>query len=89
MCVCVRVCVSVRERDSQIASIPEVHIYNTMFINFAMIMTWMCTESVYYKTVLVHNSSKKVGNGTLIHKLRHFRHVYLFVQALVSENFSD
>ena len=44
--------------NSQIANVPETHTYNTFL--FVANMTRVCTESVYYKTILPHNSPEKV-----------------------------
>lgn len=52
---------------------------------FAMNITRMCTESVHYKTILLHNYSVKVlvVDDLTFHTSRPFRLLYLFVLARI------
>ena len=51
---------------------------------FAMNVIRMCTESVFYKTILLHNPSEKVVHGPILRIWRPFRYLYLFVVARIS-----
>ena len=52
--------------NSQIASVPEAHTYNTFL--FAANVTRACTDSVYYETVLARNSPERVERSLPVEK---------------------